>query len=92
MFDVWVMVGFGVLGFIMDRHAIPLAPFVIGFVLAPLAEESLSAGLMASGGSFLPLVTRPLSLSFILLADILLLWPLFRRERTDTQAKGEGTL
>ncbi len=79
MFDVWVMFCFGVIGFIMERFSIPLAPFVIGFVLAPLAEESLSSGLMASGGSFSPLVTRPISLSLILIALVLLFFPLMRR-------------
>jgi putative tricarboxylic transport membrane protein len=68
MFDVWVMLGFGLLGFLLNRFRIPLAPFVIGFVLAPLAEENLSAGLMASGGSWLPLVTRPFALICVLIA------------------------
>jgi len=62
MFDVWVMIGFGLLGLLLTRWRIPLAPFVIGFVLAPLAEENLSAGLMASGGNYLPLLTRPFPL------------------------------
>ena len=43
MFDVWVMLGFGLLGLVLERNRIPLAPFVIGFVLGPIAEENLSA-------------------------------------------------
>ncbi len=70
MFDVWVMLGFGLLGFLMHRVRLPLAPFVIGFVLAPLAEENLSAGLMASGGSWLPLVTRPFALACVVVAIV----------------------
>lgn len=70
MFDVWVMLGFGIFGFIMNRLRLPLAPFVIGFVLAPLAEENLSAGLMASGGSWSPLVTRPFALICVLIAVV----------------------
>jgi len=68
MFDVWVMIGFGVLGFGLDRLKIPLAPFVIGFVLAPMAEESLCSALMLSGGSWLPFVTRPVSLLLLVVA------------------------
>ncbi len=68
MFDVWVMLGFGLFGFLMNRFRIPLAPFVIGFVLAPLAEENLSAGLMASGGSWLPLFTEPFALACLVIA------------------------
>ena len=39
MFDVWIMLGFGVLGFLMERGGLPLGPFVIGFILAPIAES-----------------------------------------------------
>ena len=64
MFDVWVMLGFGLIGFFMERKKLPLAPFVLGFVLAPIAEEHLCEGLMQTGGSYLPLLTRPISLLF----------------------------
>ena len=89
MFDVWVMMAFGLLGFIMERFAFPLAPFVIGFVLAPLAEENLSAGLMASGGSIAPLFNRPLSLAFVLLAAFLLARAIVRNLPSQ-QAKETG--
>jgi len=51
-----------------------LAAFVIGFVLAPVAEENICAGLMATGGSYLPLLTRPISLCLLITALALLLW------------------
>ncbi|MGC6466657.1 MAG: tripartite tricarboxylate transporter permease [Akkermansiaceae bacterium] len=78
-FDVWVMVGFGVLGCLLERWKIPLAPFVIGFVLMPLGEESMVAALMSSGGGWAPLLTRPMSLSFLILAGLLLFWSLRQR-------------
>jgi putative tricarboxylic transport membrane protein len=81
MFDVWVMLGFGIIGFAMERLRIPLAPFVIGFVLAPIAEEHLSSGLMQSDGSYLPLVTRPISAVFCVIAVGLLTWSLRRKPR-----------
>jgi len=84
MFDVWVMLAFGVIGFAMERAKIPLAPFVIGFVLAPVAETNLLSGLMASGGSYLPIFTRPISLTFFLMAVALLAWPIVRVRRTKT--------
>ena len=73
-FDVGVMMVFGVVGWLMERAKLPLAAFVIGFVLAPVAEENLCAGLMASGGSYLPLLTRPISLTLLLTSAVLLLW------------------
>lgn len=81
MFDVWVMLAFGAIGYILQQWRIPLAPLVIGLVLAPVAEESLAAGLMVSGGSYLPIVTRPISLVFFLIAAALLAWPIIQRWR-----------
>lgn len=81
MFDVWTMLFFGLLGFAFERMKIPLAPFVIGFILAPIAEENLQMGLMASNGSFLPLVQRPLSLIFVIASLVLLAIPLYKRFR-----------
>jgi putative tricarboxylic transport membrane protein len=79
-FDVGVMLSFGLVGFAMERMKIPLAPFVIGFVLAPIAEEKLCAGLMASNGSYLPIfMPNRASLYLVIVAFVLLLWPLARR-------------
>jgi TctA family transporter len=79
MFDVWIMLLFGLIGFAMERNKIPLAPFVIGFVLGPIAEKNLSAGLMSSNGDYSPLVTRPISLGFLVVSLILLLLPFWTR-------------
>ncbi len=79
MFDVWTMLFFGLLGFAFEKTKIPLAPFVIGFILAPIAEENLQAGLMASSGSFLPLIQRPISLIFVVTSIVLLAVPLYKR-------------
>ena len=79
IFDVWVMLAFGLIGLFLDHKRIPLAPFVLGFVLWPIAEENLSAGLMATNGNWLPIITRPLSLLFLVIAGILLGAPGIRR-------------
>lgn len=73
--DVWVMLGFGVLGFLMQRGGVPLAPFAIGFVLAPIAEANLRTGLMISQGSFAPLWTNWLPLAMCLCALAVLVSP-----------------
>ena len=88
MFDVWVMLLFGAIGFLLERARIPLGPFVIGFVLAPLAEEKLRSGLMMTAGDISPIVTRPFSLAFTITAIVLLLWPLtsdYRKRRRLSQ-------
>ena len=81
MFDVWVMLGFGALGVLMNRLRIPVAPFVIGFVLAPIAEEHLLEGLMQSGGSWLPLFTRPVAFVMLLFSVAVAAFSLLGRLR-----------
>ncbi|CAI8301477.1 MAG: Uncharacterised protein [Bacteroidetes bacterium MED-G17] len=76
-FDVWVMMIFGVIGFVMERTKMPLGPFVIGFVLSPIAEAQLRSGLMASEGSIEPLFTRPFAATFLAISILSLLWPLY---------------
>jgi len=78
IFDVWVMLGFAALGFVLESKKFPLAPFVIGFILGPIAEKELSAGLISSGGSLMPILTRPISLVFFLISMALLIVPLVR--------------
>ena len=85
MFDVWVMLAFGLVGFFLERARVPLGPFVIGFVLAPLAEAKLRSGLMMTAGSLEPMFTRPLPVLFLLVALGLLVWSLYgdwKRSRT----------
>ena len=83
-FDVWVILAFGVVGYLLERCRIPLAPFVIGLVLAPIAESNLVSGLMLSGGSYWPLVTRPWSLVFLIVAA-LTLWNSRRRRKRNRE-------
>ena len=86
-FDVWVMIGFGIAGCLLERWRIPLAPFVIGFVLTPLGEDSMVAALMSSGGGWAPLFTRPMSLGFLVVAGLLLFWLLRQRRAISPEAE-----
>jgi TctA family transporter len=67
LFDVSIMLFFGVLGYIMESCGIPLPPLILGLILGPMIEDNLRVGLVKSDGSFLPFITRPISLSFFIL-------------------------
>ena len=73
--DVWVMIGFGLVGLGLEYCRVPLGPFVIGFVLSPIAEEQLRASLMMSDGNLAEILTRPYALLFLALALITVIWP-----------------
>ena len=73
--DVWVMLAFGVIGLGLEAARVPLGPFVIGFVLSPIAEEQLRASLMMSDGNPFEILGRPYAMSFLVLAALTVAWP-----------------
>lgn len=70
MTDIWVMLAFGAAGYVMNKLEIPLAPFIIAFVLGPQWEQSLRLALMLSRGDFSVFVTHPISLGFLVLTAL----------------------
>jgi putative tricarboxylic transport membrane protein len=74
LFDVWTMLLFGVLGFVLRRFHFPVAPLVLGIVLGDLLEKSLRRGLVLSDGDLSPFFTRPISATlFGIIALVILL-------------------
>ncbi|MCX7846303.1 MAG: tripartite tricarboxylate transporter permease [Dictyoglomaceae bacterium] len=72
IFDIWLMFLFGIIGFFLQKFNFSLVPTVVGFVLTPIMEKNLRMGLTSSRGSFLPIFTRPISLTLLVIALILL--------------------
>jgi putative tricarboxylic transport membrane protein len=63
LFDVWVMLAFGVAGFILRQYGFPMAPLILGVVLGPILDSNLRRGLVLSGGSLEPFLSRPISMA-----------------------------
>jgi putative tricarboxylic transport membrane protein len=78
MHDVWLMLIFGVVGYLMRKLDYPMAPAVLAIVLGPLAEPALRQSLLISGGSFSIFFTRPFAAVIIVIAIILILLPVFK--------------
>jgi putative tricarboxylic transport membrane protein len=76
MFDVYLMMGFGVLGYVFKKLDYPMAPLVLALVLGDMAENAFRQSLLGSGGSMLVFVSNPLVASITALALIMLFWPL----------------
>ena len=74
LFDVWVMLAFGILGFVLRRLNYPVAPLVLGLVLGDLMEKGLRRGLVLSDGSLVPFLTRPISAVVWITIVLVILW------------------
>lgn len=83
VFDLWVMLGFGIGGYVLRKLEYDLAPFVIAFVLAPLLEQSMRQSLVMSPDGAMIFAHRPVCAA-LLVAALVLVALMFRRRRADT--------
>ncbi|SDF45786.1 tripartite tricarboxylate transporter permease [Sporolituus thermophilus] len=88
-FDLWLVLAFGVMGFLMRLYRFPAAPLVMSLVLGPLMEKALRQGLTMSNGNPLIFFERPIALGVFILAAIFLCIPLVKaRRRAKAAAAG----
>lgn len=77
VFDVYVMFIFGLIGYAFEKLRIPLAPMILGLILGRTVEDNLRVGLIKTKGSFLPFLSRPISLTlFVMIVLVLIVPPL----------------
>jgi putative tricarboxylic transport membrane protein len=74
LFDIWVMLGAGLVGFILRELRFPMAPLVLGVVLGELLDKNLLRGLTLTGGDISPFFTRPISAVLCALTVLAALW------------------
>ena len=79
VFDIYVMILFGLVGYLMKKLEYEPAPLVLAFVLGPLLENNLRKAMILSQGSFAIFLTRPISAVCLLVALFLLVSPLVPR-------------
>lgn len=75
LFDVWIMLLFGVIGYFLEKLKFPLATIILGVVLGPIAEVEFRRALTMSGGDYTVFFTRPISAVLLSLAIIALFAP-----------------
>jgi putative tricarboxylic transport membrane protein len=89
--EIWIMVSFGIFGFLLRKGGFEGAPFLLALVLGPMMETSLRQSLIISRGSFGVFFTRPISALLLSLGIVFLITPLIpalrrRRERLAAEA------
>jgi len=74
--DLWIMLAFGIVGYLMRKFDYPAAPLLLALVLGPIMEKNLKLSLKMSHGSVAIFFQRPITLILIALIVISLIWPL----------------
>ncbi len=87
VFDIYIMAIFGIIGYFWSKLKCEGAPLLLGLVLGPMMEENFRRALLLSRGDFTTFVTRPLSMSLLIAAAILVIIvaiPSIRKKREET--------
>ena len=90
VFDIYVMLIFGIMGYLMKKFEYEGAPLVLAFVLGPMMESNLRKSLIISQGDFSVFFTRPLAAASLIIALFLLISPFIpwmrkRKEKIQTE-------
>ncbi|MBJ7577271.1 MULTISPECIES: tripartite tricarboxylate transporter permease [unclassified Devosia] len=94
MFDVYVMLVFGIVGFFLREMKYPMAPLVLGIVLGDLLDLNLRRGLALTNGDPTPFFTRPISavICLIIVFTILMSIPAVNRRVRSLFARNRGAV
>ena len=76
--DLWVIVAFGLVGWLFERFRLPLAPMVLGVILGPMAEGYFMSTMISYGNDWTVFLTRPLSGVLMVASALALALPLVR--------------
>ena len=79
--DLWLMIGFGVLGYLFERLQFPVAPLVLGVILGPLAEESFMNSMISFANDWTIFFIRPISGTIMVFTVLMLLMPFLQQWR-----------
>jgi len=88
-----MLLGFGLVGYLMQRYDFPMAPAVLALVLGILAEQHLRRALSVSNGDLMTFVERPISLALLVfIVLVLVLPPAIRFLRARQAARHRGVV
>lgn len=87
LFDIFVSIIFGILGYLFHKYRWPVVPLLLCFILGPMTEQSFIQSMAMSDGSFTIFFTRPISLAIVVLAFTLLIVSLYLIKRTKNRVK-----
>lgn len=86
--DVWLLVVFGVIGYLAERFRFPVPPLVLGVILGPLAEQNFMTTMISFNNDWTVFFTRPVSGIIMLVGIVALVYPVVRRMRLEARTRG----
>jgi len=81
VFDIWVVLFFGVLGYVLHKLEYPTSPIILGIILGPMAETGFRRGLQMNDGNFFTFFSRPITVVFIAATAFMIIFTAFRNAK-----------
>lgn len=75
IFDIWILVIFGIVGYFLTECDIPMPPLILGYVLGQMIEKNFRTAMYASRGNIMDIMNRPIAVVILAIAIILTLMP-----------------
>lgn len=75
IFDLWVLMVFGIIGYFLTECDIPMPPLILGYVLGQMIESTFRTAMYSSGGKILEVVNHPIAITILIIAFLLVLLP-----------------
>jgi len=88
--DLWMIVAFGIVGYLFERFRFPIAPMVLGCILGPIAENSFMTSMIAYKNDWTIFFTRPISGTVMILTFLALAFPLVKQMRRSARERDKG--
>ncbi|RGY98370.1 tripartite tricarboxylate transporter permease [Clostridium sp. AM58-1XD] len=92
VFDTFIVIAFGIVGYIFIRLKLPVAPLIMGFILGSTVETYFRRALMTSKGSYVPFFTRPISGLFLAIAMISVILTIYKNVKAMKKKRSEAAV
>lgn len=81
MFDIWVALFFGLVGYFLQRYRFPISPILLALILGPMAESNLRRALIIADDSMVSVLTRPITATLLILGILTLVTSVLRHNK-----------
>ncbi|WP_102344954.1 tripartite tricarboxylate transporter permease [Bacillus sp. Marseille-P3661] len=88
LFDVYVMLAFGVIGYFMHKADIPVSPIILAIILGPMAEENFRRAVILNDGSYSFLYDRPIVAAFLIISILTIVSSVWTNHKKSKNASG----
>jgi len=90
LYPVWVMIITGIIGYVLRKVHIPMAPIVLALVLGFMMEVNFRRAYIQSGGDLSVFIRHPITLTLTVFALVTVTWPVIRDKKSKKAAAGEA--